>query len=402
MQPAFKLKLLGGPLSGRELLLPVGTLTLGDAAADLALTLEGGATATLEVSEAGVALASPTPCWVGGRRQAPGPLPLHQVVDLAGVCLIVGAVDAELGHPAIPRRARTHRFGGGRLLGALVLVLVLVLAGVLGWALMPPPVPAPPGVRDWLPQALLDAPGLQARWLDAQTLALSGRCRDSRQLQALSTRLRAAGVRLRTETVCRDELEQSVRALMAGFGDTEVSVTLDDAGHADIDAALSSGEPALAAVLAAALDRIPGLTSWRLSDRGADELAALVPRLQSAGLLAGLSATRGERGWLLSGELDEARQARLVEWLQRANAEAGRAWPLRFVGAARSGARADYLPAPIAGVGGNAESPFVRLANGMRLLVGSPVAHNMRVVAISAQGVSLAGSRALIFIPLHQ
>lgn len=391
MQPAFKLKLLGGALSGRELLLPVGPFSVGAPESDLALPLERGATATLEVSEAGVALTSATPCWIRGRRQPPGALPLHQVIDLAGLGLILGPVDAELGHPPMPPRASGRRAAVGVLLAALA------LAGALVWALLPRPVAPPPTVREWLPQALLAEPGLRARWLDEQALELSGTCRDSRQLQTLTTRLRAAGVRLRTETVCRDELEQSVRALMAGFGYPEASVVLDEAGHADIDAALVSDGPALAA----ALDRLPGLTSWRLTDRGADELAALVPRLQSAGLLTGLSATRGERDWLLSGELDEARQARLLEWLGRVNAEAGRTLPVRFIGAARSVAHTDYLPAAIAGVGGNAETPFVRLANGMRLLVGSPLAHGMRVVAISAQGVSLAGSRALVFIPLH-
>lgn len=391
MEPAFKLKLLSGPLAGRELLLPIGPFSMGAADSDLALPLEGGATATLEVSEAGVALLSATPCWIGGRRQPPGALPLHQVVDLAGIGLILGPVDATLGHPAMPPRTRGHRAIAG------VLAVALALAGALVWTLLPKPTPAPPTVRDWLPQAMQSEPNLHARWLDNQVLELSGRCRDSRQLQALTTRLRAAGVRLRTETVCRDELEQSVRALMAGFGYPEVSVALNDAGHAEIDAALEQDGPALAA----ALDRVPGLTSWRLTDRGADELAALVPRLQSAGLLAGLSATRSERGWLLSGELDEARQAHLLEWLRRANAEAGRTMPLRFVGAARTVARTDYLPAPIVGVGGNAQTPFVRLANGMRLLIGSPVARGLQVVAISAQGVSLAGNRALVFIPLH-
>lgn len=391
METTFKLKLLGGPLAGRELFLPIGPFSVGDGDSDLALPLEGGGQATLDVAEDGVSLSSLTPCWVNGQRQAPGPLPLLQVVDLAGVPLVLGAADAELGHPAIPPR------GGARHHVAGVMLAALVAAGVLAWTLTPAASPPAPSPRDWLPQALRADPGLSARWLGDNALELSGRCRDSGQLQALTTRLRAAGVRLRQETVCQDELQRSVRALMASFGYPDVKVTLDEAGHADIDGPVTGDS----AALAAALDQLPGLSGWRLSDRGADELAALLPRLQSAGLLSGLSATRGEQGWLLSGQLDEAKQARLQDFLGSANAEPGRTLPLRFVGAASSVAPGDYLPAAIAGVGGNAQSPYLQLANGMRLLSGSPVAQGMRVVAIGADGVSLAGSRELVFLPLH-
>ncbi|VVE55773.1 type III secretion system inner membrane ring subunit SctD [Pandoraea sputorum] len=392
MDAAFKLKLLSGPLAGHELLLPPGPFSVGGDDSDLALPLEGGGTATLEVGEGGVALSSATPCWVNGRRCAPGALPPRQVVDLAGVALVWGPADAELGHPRVPPRGGAH----GQVTG--VLLVALALAGALGWALKPVAVPPPPTVRDWLPQALKDVPGLSARWLGENTLELSGRCRDSGKLQLLTARLRAADVRLRTETVCQDELLQALRALMASFGYIDVTVTLDAAGRADIDGPIAGD----GAALADALDRLPGLTGWRLTDRGADELRALLPRLQAAGLLSGLSATRAERGWLLSGQLDAGQQARLQDFVQRVNGEPGRMLPLRFVGASRGEARTDYLPAAIAGVGGNAEAPYLQLSNGIRLVVGSLLARGMRVVAIGASGVSLAGNRELVFLPLHR
>ncbi|VVE85672.1 type III secretion system inner membrane ring subunit SctD [Pandoraea sputorum] len=391
MEAAFKLKLLRGPLAGHELRLPAGPFSVGGDESDLALPLEGGGTATLEVSEAGVALTSATPCWVNGRRCAPGALPPRQVIDLAGVALVWGPADAELGHPSVPPRGPAY---GGVL---ALLVTTLALAGALGWSLLPAPVTAPPSARDWLPQALLSEPGLTARWLGEHTLELSGRCRDSAQLQTLTTRLRAAGVHLRTETVCQDELRQAVRSLMASFGDPDARVTIDAAGRAEIDGPIVND----GAALVDALDKLPGLTGWQLTDRGGDELAALLPRLQAAGLLSGLSATRAERGWLFSGQLEAGQQARLQAFLARASAEPGRLVPLRFVGATRDSARADDLPAAIAGVGGNTKAPYVQLSNGLRLVVGSTVAHGLQVIAIGANGISLAGRRELVFLPLH-
>ncbi|MDE1715379.1 type III secretion system inner membrane ring subunit SctD [Chromobacterium amazonense] len=391
MEAAFKLKLLNGPLAGRELFLPEGAFTVGDGDSDLSLPLEGGGTATLEVSADAVMLSSPAACWVDGRRCAPGPLPQRRAVDLAGVHLVLGPADGELGSPPVPPRGGAHRRA------AAVLLAALALAAALGWTLTPAAPAPPPAPRAWLPQALRAEPGLTARWLGNDVLELTGRCRDSGQLLTLTTRLRAAGVRLRQETVCDDELRLSVRALMASYGYPDATVTLDAAGHADIDGPVAGDT----AALAAALDKLPGLAGWRLSDRGADELAALLPRLKAAGLLSGLSAARGDQGWLLSGQLDEARQARLAAFLQTANAEPGRALPLRFVGAASRAKAADYLPAAMAGVGGNAEAPYLQLANGMRLLPGSPVRQGLRVAGIDADGVSLAGARELIFLPLH-
>lgn len=393
MDASFKLKLLNGPLAGRELFLPLGPFTVGGGDSDLSLPLEGGAVATLEVSADAVSLGSRTPCWVGGRSRPSGPLPPNAAIDMAGLHFVLGPADAELGAPKAPPRDGLKRSA------AAILAATLALAAAFAWAAMPADPPAAPGPRAWLPQALAAEPGLSARWLDGGGLLLSGRCRSSEKLSALTARLRAAGVRLRQETVCDDELRRSVRALLGSYGYPDVTVSLDAQGRADIDGQVESD--ARFAELSAALDQLPGLQGWRFTDRGADALAALLDRLRQAGLLSGLSAARTEQGWVLSGQLDAARQAALDALLARFNAEAGKSGRFRFISAASTAQPADYLPAAISGVGGNVREPYLELANGMRLQPGSPIKRSMRIVAITPAGVSIAGNRQLVFLPLH-
>lgn len=393
MDAHFKFKLLNGPLSGRELSIPSGVFTVGAEDCDLVMPLEGGANARLDVSPQAVLLVSETPCWVAGKPRMPGPLPANVLIDLAGLHFVCGPIDATLSTPAAVPRARKRRVGW------VIAAAAIGLAAGLSWMCYPAARIPAPKPRDWLPAALGVEPRLTTRWIDDQTLVLSGRCEDREQLSVIVARLHAAGVRLRQETVCDDELSQSVRALLADYGYSDVSVTLNADDHAVIDAAVRND--ARLTTLAEALDKLPGLRGWHLSDHRADELAALLPRLQAAGMLAGLSALRSDHGWVLSGQLSPDRQTLLARMLAEWNAEPGRKNLLRFIYAASAAQAADYLPATIASVGGNAQASFLELTNGMRLQPGSPVLRGMRVLAISAEGISLVNDQQLAFLPLH-
>ncbi|VWD64745.1 hypothetical protein BLA50215_07905 [Burkholderia lata] len=394
MDANFKLKLLNGPLSGRELHLPPGPFTVGGEDCDLVLPLEGDAVAMLEVSDQAVTLISETRCWVAGRRHPPGLLPAHTMIDLAGLHFVLGSVDVTLVAPATIPRGRTRRIGWALTAAAIGVV------GALSWVFYPK-VPAPQSApQDWLSHTLRTAPRLTALWLNDATVILSGRCRDCSQLSAITERLHAAGVRLQQEAVCDDELKRSVHAVLANYGYLEVSVTLDADDRATIDGPVRNDHRF--AELAAALDEVPGLCAWQLSNSNADELAALFTQLQAADLLTGLSVVRGERGWVLSGQLEPARQVALLRLLSMWNTEPERRGPLRFLSVASTARAGDYLSSAIAGVGGNASAPFLELANGMRLQPGSPVLQGMRVMAISPAGISLSSGERIAFLPLHQ
>ncbi|MBZ6066202.1 type III secretion system inner membrane ring subunit SctD [Aeromonas veronii] len=390
METSFKLKLLNGPLQGQELRLPPGPFTLGAAESDLLLPLERGEQARLEVTPSGVALCSDTPCWVAGRRQGEGVLPIHAGIDLAGVHFVLAHSDEEPPAPLIARRRGKQTFP----LWALLTTLALSAgAATLLW---PAPPIATPSPRDWLPAALAAEPGLQGSWQGDGSLVLSGRCRASRPLMALTARLQAAGVRLQQEAICDDDLQRSVKALLASYGYPDMTVTLDPQGEAQIDGAFQGDT----SDLARALDQLPGLRGWQLSDHGAQELESLITALSQGSLLDGLSARRTEHAWLLSGQLDPEQQVRLEALLERLN-QGRTERPLRFIGAAGSVTELDYLPSPMAGIGGNASAPYLQLTNGMRLLPGTPVKQGMRVVAVAPDGVSLAGRQRLVFLPLH-
>ncbi|MEO9455027.1 hypothetical protein, partial [Chromobacterium phragmitis] len=137
------------------------------------------------------------------------------------------------------------------------------------------------------------------------------------------------------------------------------------------------------------------------SDRGAEQLARLTARLTEAGVLSGLSIERNGRGWLLSGQLPAERQSRLMKALDALNAGLEPAARLRFVAAASAADARAYLPAALAGIGGNAGAPYLILANGMRLPLGSMAKRGMKVVGISPSGATLSGGQRLLFLPLN-
>lgn len=105
----FKLRLLNGPLVGRELALPAGELTLGEGDVDLQVPLEGlvaDRRVVLLVSEKGVFLTSKVACWIDGKpcEDHTAALPLAQVIDLAGQGLLLGLVDSTLLLLPLPSR----------------------------------------------------------------------------------------------------------------------------------------------------------------------------------------------------------------------------------------------------------------------------------------------------------
>ncbi|MFM0515378.1 type III secretion system inner membrane ring subunit SctD, partial [Paraburkholderia sp. RL17-373-BIF-A] len=263
-----------------------------------------------------------------------------------------------------------------------------------------PPSDRRPTSRELLSSFVRVEPQLDARWLDDKTLMLSGRCHDLDKLSALIEKLRADGVRLQQEMVCDEDLKRSVRALLANYGYNDVLLMLSADGLVSIDGPVRND--ALFPELVDALDKIPGLRDWQISNRTADELGQLLSKLRIANLLTGVSAVRSERGWMLSGQFEPERLEALTSLVASWNIQVGSPTPMRFVSATAAAVRStDYFPAAISIVGGNANSPFLELANGMRLTVGSSALSGTRIVDISAAGVSLIDGQRLIFLPLR-
>ncbi|MGQ5524531.1 type III secretion system inner membrane ring subunit SctD [Chitinimonas sp. PSY-7] len=393
MNARYKLKLLTGPLAGRELRLPSGQFTLGSGDSDLSLPLDGDIQASLQIEDEQIVLDSNTPCWVDGTSFAPGILPLGKVIDLAGFCFILGTTDTKLGTPRVPSRHRPAPVG---LYAVAIGIAALAFGGI---ALMPQPLPSAPTPREWLPTALKATPDLKVRWSNPNELVLSGRCANNSELTGLVTRLHAAGIRLVREVICDNELQQSVQAVITGYGYRNIDVRINPKGEALIDGPIRNDTnfPALTE----ALNQLPGLHGWQLSNQGSEEFSELLQHLKQSDLFDGLSAQRDERGLLLSGQLDASQQNAIEQLLKTLNALPGRRYSLRYVNAASVIKPGDYLPAAIRALGGNEQSPYLELTNGVRLQPGSQVLQGMRIVALSTAGVSLANDQQLVFLPFN-
>ncbi|MBV8047526.1 MAG: type III secretion system inner membrane ring subunit SctD [Paludibacterium sp.] len=393
MADGFKIRLLNGPLAGRTLSLPSGAFTLGGEDADLALALEGGGVATLHVDEDGVCLMPGLPCWVDGRVVDAGRLPLGRFIDLAGLHAVLGQGETDL--PVLSPVPRATARRGRWLLAALL----IVLAGAAGLAWWWPAPAAPPPLRSWLPAAMRPFPELQMAWLPDGVLRLSGRCADSAEVADLRTQLERAGVHYQWLAQCDDEVRNGVLALLQSYGYADVTVTIGTGRQACIQGEVRND--ARFAALTDALDRLPGLSGWQIVDLPGREFERLLARLRVASLLDGLSVRHGRQSWVLSGELGPAQSASLRALLDDMARQGALTLPARLVNAPSTAVARDYLPAEIAGVDGNLASPYLTLANGMRLLVGASVGQGMRIIAIHPGGVSLAGRDTLVFLPVH-
>lgn len=122
MAVRFKLRLLSGELNGRELSLPEGEFTLGEQGCDVLLPLSQGQVLTLIISKNQIMLQVSGTVWVNGfKHDLQVPIPLRQVIEAAGLALILGEETDVLSEIKIPRRS------GARLLLWLSMVTFVLL-----------------------------------------------------------------------------------------------------------------------------------------------------------------------------------------------------------------------------------------------------------------------------------
>jgi type III secretion protein D len=389
---AIRIRLLNGPLAGRVLRLPSGPFSIGGDQSDLALSLEGGGAATLEVSPTGVTLQDGVPCWVEGQPVRAGRLPSGRFIDLAGLHFVIG-VDA-LDPVTLPAVARARLRRPWYWLALLLAALALTLG--LAWWSLPAPAVQPP-LRTWLPLAMRPFPEVQIAWLPNGALRLFGRCADSSALAELRAEVERAGVRYQWLVQCDDELLASVRALLHSYGYSDVTVTLGADRQATIQGNIRND--ARFAALTDALDHLPGLAGWQTGDSTAQEFQRLLSRLRADGLLAGLSIRHGRQSWVVSGWLTPERRARLHVLLDDLLRQGVLTRPAHLADAQSMASARDFLSADIAAIDGNRAAPYLTLSNGVRLLAGASVGQAMRIEAIHPDGVSLAGRDQLVFLP---
>jgi type III secretion protein D len=431
------LTLLDGPLAGRPVPLPCGSLTIGTAESDIAMTLDDGAYAILHVDTEGVRLATGTPVWVSGAALASEgtpSLPLHTVIDLAGLGLWLsdGSQPMPMPPPKCPVRkvppmqpmqpmllaasptpsdtlataTPPHERKAGRSrvawLAATGLSLLIAGAGIAGiavWRTGTANVIAGPAAPDALTAlAARIAPDIELN-TTGDAVRLSGGCLDDTTRARLRAEARWLGKALSDETWCPASAVRTVSTLLRlhGFGNAQVSVAKDGA--------LLIGGPLIAdAKWRAASDALDALAlphGWRVADGAANSFERLLAMLRQAGQLRGVDISRDRNGWRLTGVLPAGRQASLRGIADAWNLTAS-AMPLRI------DPLAPPIPtlaetgfsAPLVSIGGSPGAPQITLADGTRLAQGVRLPGGTRIVAIHPDGVSISGHDRLFYLPL--
>lgn len=445
------LTLLDGPLAGRPMPLPPGTLTLGSDDADIAMPLAHDGQVALRVDDAAVRLLTPTSVWIDGipltphartnndsrdgddvirttngcadyGAAEPPVLPLHTVIDLAGLGLWLSDGSERLPVPIPTRPARCdapdpapgvaespspatalHESGRRRSPAAWLAVtglsLVIAGTGVAMWRTGTANVISLPPQPDALKTlAARMAPGISLS-AAGDAVRLSGGCIDNDTLARLRAEARWQGKVLSDGTWCPENAVQTVGTLLRlhGFGNASVSVTSE--GTVLIGGPLVADSRWRAA--SDALDALALPRGWRVAEGSVDSFERLVKTLRDAGQLHGIDISRDRNGWRLTGALSTGRLASMKGIVDAWNASAD-AMPLRV----------EPLPppiptlgdtgfsAPLVSIGGAPGAPRITLADGTRLAQGVRLPGGTRVLAIHPDGVSIGAHDRLLYLPL--
>jgi len=451
----YTLTLLDGPLTGRSLPLPPGAFSLGAEDSDIAMALDDGASATLHVDGDGVHLLTRIGVWIDGAPldwpddAPPGTsaasglplstqLPLRSVIDLAGLGLWLDVSDAELPVPPpvpLPRRParrssvesqppvqtpqqphwqtlasrrspsrpwrlkRPARPRRATWLAATCVSLIALAGGAMIWRTGAATVIASPGdVGSLKALAARIAPGISLT-VSEGTVQFSGGCAPDDARARLRTEARGLDKAVRDDTWCPADLTQSVQTLLRLYGYGASYVGVAPGGEIVISGAFVADARWRAA--SDALDALALPHGWRVDNDEADGFDTVVQLLKDAGQLRGVNVTRERDGWRLTGPLSAQRQAALQSLADTWN-DASRALrlrieplPVRMPTLSQTG-----LPAPLVSIGGPPAAPHITLADGTRLMQGARLAGGAHVIAVAADGVSIAAHDRLFYLPL--
>lgn len=397
----FKLKLLNGPLAGRELNLQFGEFSIGEQDSDLAIPLENGVNAKLLVTQEGIELVNPVPCWVDGRRWGPqGLFPLCKAIDLAGLGIVLSEADYVFPNFKLPPRKLTHlRFA---VACVMAFIFVLGFVGIVASFWPSPNLKSKVHTfdpKEWV-QNQLRAPALRhlkATWDDASVLTLSGICQNTKEMAVFRVALSEHGILFRDQSVCEDDLVRSANAILslngydrasARAGSSPGALIISGAIHVD-----GRWEETVRQLKA-----LPGLTEWTLKNNTSTLIPELVELLRKQNLLMGISLTWQGSTLLVSGIVDGSREAAIRSVTTRFCATYG--VPTSFQNMGLGVDLSSLLPAPVVSLSGDPESLFLTLSNGIRLQTGSKLPNGYEITSIDESGVALLKSDQLLYVPI--
>ncbi|MBW5814051.1 type III secretion system inner membrane ring subunit SctD [Yersinia kristensenii] len=402
MAMQFKLRILDGELNGRELILPKGVFTLGDQGTDVLLPLPQGKILALIISENQIMLQVPGAVWVNGlRHDLQQPVPLRQVIEAAGLALVLGEENDVLSGIIVG-----HRSGPRLLLWLSVATFILLglLFSFIFWFTQQSnrlfshlPSSIPTQLSEQLKISTLE--GINATWLADGSVVLSGHCTSSSAVIQLQNFLVSNHVVFRNQLVCDDRLIASVSEVLHQYGYQDIDVKVGKiTGNVAIHGAIEMGEKWLS--VQKVLATIVGLKGWVVINSHDGQIPLLVERLKDLGLLSYLSMTQSNKEIVISGMLSPEQQQHLRLMLATLTQQPD-AFPVRYQNIPASDQATQLLPAAIVSYGGNSHSKFVQLANGVRLQQGTVLGNGYKVILIGEQSISLLKSSNLVQIPMN-
>lgn len=403
MAVRFKLRLLSGELNGRELSLPEGEFTLGEQGCDVLLPLSQGQVLTLIISENQIMLQVSGTVWINGfRHDLQVPIPLRQVIEAAGLALVLGEETDVLSEIKIPRRS------GSRLLlwlSMVTFVLLFLFVMLIFWftqqssrlfSYLPPDIPTQLSTQ--LKQPALE--GIKAGWLSDGSVMLSGHCTSSSAVIQLQNFLVRNQIIFRNKLVCDDHLTASVSDVLHQYGYQNIEVrTGKTPGNVILYGAIEMGGQWLK--VQETLATVAGLKGWTVVNSHNGQIPRLVEHLRALGLLGYLSMTQSPKDIVISGVLSPEQQQQLKQMLTTLAGPQSDELPVRYQNIPASDQTTQLLPAAIASYGGNSHSKFVQLANGTRLQQGTVLPNGYKIIFISELGLSLLKENSLIQIPMN-
>ncbi|CNF20065.1 type III secretion system inner membrane ring subunit SctD [Yersinia kristensenii] len=402
MEMKFKLRILDGELNGRELMLPKGVFTLGDQGSDVLLPLPQGKILALIISENQIMLQVSGAVWVNGlRHDLQQPVPLRQVIEAAGLALVLGEENDVLSGIIVG-----HRSGSRLLLWLSVATFILLglLFSFIFWFTQQSnrlfshlPSSIPTQLSEQLKISTLE--GINATWLADGSVVLSGHCTSSSAVIQLQNFLVSNHVVFRNQLVCDDRLIASVSEVLHQYGYQDIDVKVGKiTGNVAIHGAIEMGEKWLS--VQKVLATIVGLKGWVVINSHDGQIPLLVERLKDLGLLSYLSMTQSNKEIVISGMLSPEQQQHLRSMLATLTQQPD-VFPVRYQNIPASDQATQLLPAAIVSYGGNSHSKFVQLANGVRLQQGTVLGNGYKVILIGEQSISLLKSSNLVQIPMN-
>lgn len=403
MALGFKLRLMSGELNGRELSLPEGEFTLGEQGCDVLLPLPQGQVLTLVISENKILLRASGKVWVNGcRHDLQYPIPLRQVIEVAGLILVLGEEADALNSIILSPRSR------GRVLlwlSMVTLIFLLLLFVFIFWfsqqsnrlfSYLPPDIPTQ--LSEQLKQPVLA--GVTADWSSEGSVILSGHCSSSSAVTQLQNFLVQHQVVFRNKLVCDDHLISSVSDILHQYGYQDIEIRAGiSPGNITLYGSIEMGEQWLN--VQKALTTVAGLTGWTVINPHDGQMIRLVESLRKLNLLGYLSMMQSHKDIVISGVLSPDQKQKLSQMLAQLTQKESGALPVQYQNIPVSDQTAQLLPAAIVSYGGNNHAKFIQLANGARLQQGTVLENGYKVIFISEQGISLLKTNNLIQIPMN-